>query len=52
MLQYDYSAEILELPNSNQPECQQWTQNLDDYLDGKLTNETVIVAHSLAALHY
>ncbi|MBF7024235.1 RBBP9/YdeN family alpha/beta hydrolase [Staphylococcus kloosii] len=50
MMPYGYTTEIIPLPNSEQPEYEAWSQTLDDYLGNKLTNETIIVAHSLGVI--
>ncbi|MBF7018695.1 serine hydrolase family protein [Staphylococcus sp. 18_1_E_LY] len=50
MLEYGYTTEILPLPNSEEPQYKAWSQTLDDYLAHKLTNETIIVAHSLGVI--
>lgn len=50
MMRYGYTTEIIPLPNSAQPKYKAWSQTLDDYLSNKLTNETIIVAHSLGVI--
>lgn len=50
MSKYDYTTNIVYLPNSKYPDFKQWEQALQDNLNNKLDDQTIIVAHSLGVI--
>lgn len=47
---YDYTTDIIELPNPHNPDYHAWYKTLKQHMDHELNNQTIIVAHSLGVI--
>lgn len=50
MKSYDYHTEIVYLPNTNNPDLKAWDKAIQNSLNNKLNQDTIIVAHSLGVI--